>query len=133
MSLQNASLLIGPTISITGGTAQQFGVAGGTGAALGVKIVDTGEADPRTRDFIEFRAQNGTVQKDGSWSFDRRSVRVTSPELDALGVQQMPFAEAKFLCPPLLTATKMPRLKELLCQAIMDADFSAFYSAGSTS
>lgn len=132
MSISNAALSIGPTVSITGGTAQTFGLAGGTGAAPGVKIIDVNEADPRTRDFLEFRAQNGTVQKDGSWSLDKRSIRVTSPDLDSLGVQQMPFGEVRIACPPLLSAVKVPRLKEMLVQAIWDADFTAFWQSGTT-
>lgn len=131
MSILNASILVGPTVSVTGGTAQTFS-ADGTVVSRGVQISDSAEADIRTRDLLIFKNTNGTLQSDGKWSKDRRSAKVVCPDLLSDGVtQDFPFIEITLVKSPLHNAAKLAALKEKALQVLNDSDFSNFWSAGS--
>lgn len=129
MSLLNMALAIGPTITATGGTTQTFG-PDGVPIDRGVQVSDVAETDIRTRDFVSFKSTKGVLQKDGTWSKDKRSVRITSPDLLADGKQDMPFIEIFYTGSPLNAATKMTRLKEMAAQVLFDSDTSNFWSTG---
>lgn len=131
MSITNASILVGPTVSITGGTAQAFS-PDGTQIVRGIQISDSSEADIRTRDLIVLKNTNGSLQSDGKWSKDKRSAKVVSPELLPDGVtQDFPFFEITLVKSPLHTVAKLAALKEKAIQVINDTDFANFWSAGS--
>lgn len=131
MSIENASILVGPTISVTGGTAQSFS-PDGTNVSRGVQISDSSEADIRTRDLLVFKNTNGQLQSDGKWSKDKRSCKVVCPDLLPDGVtQDFPFIEINLVKSPLHSAAKLVALKEKAIQVLNDTDFTGFWTSGS--
>ena len=130
MSVENASLLTGPTITVTGGTAQTFAIDG-TVVNRGVQIADTAEADVRTRDVIVFKNVSGAMQTNGTWSKDRRSAKFVSPDLLPDGTQDFPFFEISLVKSPLWTQAKLDSMKEKAVQLLTDADFASFWQMGS--
>lgn len=131
MSIENLTLLSGPTISITGGTTQTF-APDGTQVNRGISVSDVNEADIRTRDICVFKNQNGALQSDGKWSKDRRSAKIVSPDLLPDGItMDFPYMEITLVKNPLNTAAKLTALKERAIQLINDSDMTNFWSSGS--
>lgn len=131
MSIENLTLLTGPTIAVSGGTTQTFAPDGSV-VNRGVSVSDVAEADIRTRDVCVFKNTNGSLQNDGSWSKDRRSVKFVSPDLLPDGVtQDFPYFEITLVKSPLHTAAKLAAMKEKAIQLISDTDLSNFWSMGS--
>lgn len=132
MSIQNMALLTGPTVSITGGTAQTF-APDGTVVNRGVSVSDVSESDIRTRDICVFKNSSGVLQPDGSWSKDRRSAKFVSPELLSDGNQDFPFFEITLVKSPLHDAAKLTAMKEKAIQLLADSDTANFWSTGALS
>lgn len=131
MPIQSASILIGPAISVSGGTAQTFSPDGNV-ISRGIQISDSSEADIRTRDLMIFKNTNGQLQSGNTWSKDKRSVKIVSPDLLPDGItQDFPFLEITLVKSPLHTAAKLTALKEKGIQVLNDADFAAFWTSGS--
>lgn len=130
MSIENLTLLTGPTVSITGGTTQTFAPDGAV-VNRGVSVSDVSEADIRTRDVCVFKNTNGQLQNDGTWSKDRRSAKFVSPSLLPDGVtQDFPYFEITLVKSPLHSAAKLAAMKEKAIQLINDADLANFWSVG---
>lgn len=130
MSINNLTLLNGPTISVTGGTVQNFS-PDGSDVKRGVQVADVAEADIRTRDLVVFKNTSGSLQTDGTWSKDRRSAKFVSPDLLPDGKQDFPFFEVTLVKSPLHDAAKLTAMKEKAAQLITDADLSSFWLTGS--
>lgn len=129
MPISTASLLTGPTISVTGGTAQTF-ARDGLPVTRGISISDTAEADVRTRDSIVVKSTMGTLQTDGSWSKNRREAKFVSPDLLPDGTQDFPFFRIEFVGSPLHTNAKIVAMKEKAVQLLTDSDFAGLWSMG---
>lgn len=130
--ISNLALLTGPTVSITGGTAQTFAVDG-TDVKRGVQVSDSSEADIRTRDLCVFKNTSGQLQSDGTWSKYRRSAKFVSPEVLADGTQDFPFFEITLVKSPLHDAAKLTAMMEKAIQLLADSDVSGFWLTGALS
>lgn len=131
MSIENLSLLTGPTITPTGGTIQTFAPDGVT-VNRGIQVSDVSEADIRTRDLCVFKNTSGSLQSNGLWSRDRRTAKFVSPDLLPDGVtQDFPFFEITLVKSPLHSAAKLAAMKEKAVQLILDADLANFWLTGS--
>mgnify|MGYP001097616579 CR=1 FL=1 len=129
MSITNMSLLAGPTISVTGGTTKTFS-PDGTQVNRGIQVSDSSEPDIRTRDCVVFKNTNGSLQSDGSWSKDRRSAKIVSPDVMSDKSQDFPFIEISLVKSPLNDAAKLATLKEYAVQLLTDPDTAAFWVTG---
>lgn len=130
MPISTASLLTGPTISVTGGTAQTF-ARDGLPVARGLSVSDVAEPDVRTRDSIVVKSTMGTLQTDGSWSKNRREAKFVSPDLLPDGTQDFPFFRIEYVGSPLHSAAKIAAMKEKAVQLLTDADFDSLWAMGS--
>lgn len=129
MAISSASLLTGPTIAVSGGTAQTF-ARDGLVVTRGISVSDINEADIRTRDSIVVKSTKGTLQTDKSWSKDRREAKFVSPELLSDGSQDFPFFRIEYVGSPLHSAAKIAAMKEKAVQLLTDADFANLWSMG---
>ena len=129
MPISTASLLTGPTIAITGGTAQTF-AKDGLPVTRGFSVSDTAEADIRTRDSIVVKNTQGVMQSDGSWSKNRREAKFVSPDLLPDGTQDFPFFRIEYVGSPLHSSAKIAAMKEKAIQVLADSDFSGFWATG---
>lgn len=129
MTISSASLLTGPTIAVTGGTAQTF-ARDGLVVTRGISVSDVNEPDIRTRDSIVVKSTKGTLQTDGSWSKDRREAKFVSPEVLANGSQDFPFFRIEYVGSPLHSSAKIAAMKEKAVQLLTDSDFSNLWAMG---
>lgn len=130
MPISTASLLTGPTISVTGGSAQIF-ARDGLPVTRGISVSDVAEADVRTRDSIVVKSTMGTLQPDGSWSKNRREAKFVSPDLLPDGTQDFPFFRVEYVGSPLHSAAKIAAMREKAVQLLTDADFANLWTMGS--
>lgn len=130
MSISNLTLLNAPTISVSGGTTRTYG-PDGTPITRGVQVSDISNADITTREACIFRNTNGQLQKDNTWSKDRRSAKIVSPAVLANGTQDFSYIEINLVKSPLRDANTLANLKEKAIQLLQDADVTAFWSTGS--
>jgi len=130
MTIESLTLLTAPTISVTGGTTMTF-APDGTNVNRGICVSNVSATDIRERQQCVFKNQNGTIQSDGSWSKDRRSVKVVEPGLTSDGKQDFPFIEISLCINPLWGAEKIASLKEKAAQLIVDSDTANFWLTGS--
>lgn len=130
MGIANLSLLTGPAITPSGGTAYPFASSGKT-VANGAHVIDTAATDIRLQPSIYFNQRFPTKQKDGSWSMYKQSCLVTIPKLCADGkiqnqrirVERETVAEA--------TLAEKLALLSYAAQLCVDSDTTAFWASGS--
>lgn len=127
--IENMVLLNAPTIATSGGTAQTF-APDGTFVNRGVSVSDVGEADIRSRASCVFKNTSGSIQPNGTWSKDRRSVKYVSPGLLPDGSQDFSFIEINVVCSPLRAAAVLADLKSKGAQLLLDADTTNFFNTG---
>lgn len=129
MPISTASLLTGPTIAVSGGTAQTF-ARDGLPVVRGISISDVAEPDVRTRDSIVVKSTMGTLQADGTWSKNRREAKFVSPDLLADGTQDFPFFRIEYVGSPLHGSAKIAAMKEKAVQLLTDSDFAGLWTMG---
>ena len=132
MAITNLTLLTGPTISITGGTAQTF-APDGTVVNRGISVSDVAEDNVTARASCVVKNVKGVLQPDGSWSKDRRSAKIVMPGILADGTVDFAFLEITLVKSPLRGASTVTALKEKGIQLIHDADLTSFWSMGAIS
>jgi hypothetical protein len=128
MGLQNMQILVGATITATGGTAKSF-VPDNQFVQGGVHVVDSSESDFRVRESITYKAKSPAIKGDGTYTKETRSAKFVKPWLDANGVIQYDTCES-FIS---LAAGSPNRslLRTNGAQLFVDADTDAFYNIGS--
>lgn len=129
MGLTNLSLLTAPSISVTGGTAQTF-APDGTPVIRGIQVADVAIDSVVERHVVVCKNTTGSLQNDGSWSKDRRSVKYAIPEVLSDGSVDFAYIEVSLVKSPLRGATTVATLKEKGVQLIHDADFVSFWTMG---
>ena len=130
MGLQNASILAGATITVTGGTAQNF-VPDGVEVKNGVHLVDSTVTDFRTRPSLTAKTNQPTTLPDGSFSKDKRVITYAEPFIDSKGVVQYDYIQIVRRVHPESTAAKASGLLVKGAQLCNDADFTNFWALGS--
>lgn len=129
MSFANLQLLNAPTIAVSGGTAQSF-APDGTIVTRGIQVADTSVDSVTSRPVVVAKNQPGTLQSNGSWSRDRRSVKYVLPEVLADKTVDFAFIEITVVKSPLRGASTINVLKEKGVQLIYDTDLTNFWQFG---
>lgn len=131
MSVLNAIILTGPTISVTDGTAKAY-TPGGQKVNDGINIVDTTATDYRSRQNISLRAKEPVIDKAGTVSVKAtRHVTVTHPKVLASGAIDFPCGEVKLKIHPENSDAETLALKQAMVQVILGSDFDNFWKFGS--
>lgn len=129
--IQNAIILAGPAVAITGGTNRTLSQAG-PALPTGVHVIDTSIVDFRLQPTFDFVSRQPILQKDGTYVKSRRSVHIVRPKLLASGKYEPIAGDVVIKGHPEMTAAELLAMKIDLCQAIMDAEFDLFWSQGTT-
>lgn len=127
--IENMVLKSAPTITVSGGTDQTF-APDGTVVTRGISVSDVAEADIRKRAQCVFKNTSGSLQPNGTWSKNRRSMKYVKPGLLPDGTQDFPFVEINIVYSPLWTANELADLKEKGAQMLMDLDTASFILTG---
>lgn len=132
MSLSNLTLLAGATIAVSGGTAQTFAPEG-TQVNRGIQVADVAVDDITERTVCVFKNTSGALQPNGTFSKDRRTAKISIPELLEDGTLDYATLEVTLIKSPRRGATTVAALKNGGAQLIVDADTSNFWLMGATS
>lgn len=130
MSLQNATLSEGATVSPTGGVSKTYTVDG-LSVNNGVHCIDASVADGRIRPSYTAKSIPGKVNPDGTWSNDKREVVLVRPKILADGRQKFPNLRITLTSDPENTQAEIDMLCNLGAQALVDADFTSLWRTGS--
>jgi len=130
MSLQNASILDGATISVSGGTAVTF-TSDGQSVANGAHIINASQSDLRLREHMTLKSRlpkyNNTTGKYGKLI---RSAVLTTPLIDSDGANYFPVVRIEVESRPDMTAAQELKLRVLSAQILTDTDFASFWTTG---
>lgn len=131
MSVQNATILAGPTISVSGGTAKSF-TPSSQKVINGINIVDTTATDYRTRPNVSLRATEAQYDKNGVCIAKAvRRATATRPKLLASGAVDFPCVEVNLKVHPETTDAEILALTEMGVALLVDPDFDNFRKFGS--
>jgi hypothetical protein len=133
MPISNATLSLGGTCSVTGGTLKTFTEAGET-IANGKKVVDLSQTDARLRPFIV--CTNRPAKTDGRGKFvskEKHTARLVCPKLRADGSISYPLVEVRFEPDVENTDTERNQMLSYAAQITgIDSDFTSFMLYGTT-
>lgn len=131
MSVQNATILAGPTISVTGGTSKAF-TPSSQKVINGINIVDTTATDYRTRPNVSLRATEAQYDRLGNCVAKAiRKATATRPKVLANGSIEFPCAEVTLKVHPETTDAELTSIIEMAVQLLTDVDFENFRKFGS--
>lgn len=132
MPISNASLTLGGTASITGGTAKTFSEAGET-IQNGKKVVDLSITDSRLRTSITVTNRPARLNSLGVYiSKDKKTVKIVRPKLKADGHISFPLREIRIEDDPEMTDAERTEMNNFAAQVLFDADFQQFVLNGTT-
>lgn len=132
MPIRNASLTLGGTIAISGGTAKTFTEMGET-IQNGVKVTDLSTTDSRLRTSITAVNRPARLNSVGVYtSKDKRTVKIVRPKLRADGTISFPLREIRIEDDPESTDTEKAELNNYAAQVFFDADLQQFVLNGAT-
>lgn len=132
MPISNASLTLGGTASITGGTAKTFSEAGET-IQNGKKVIDLSITDSRLRTSITVTNRPARLNSLGVYvSKDKKVVKIVRPKLKADGAISFPLREIRIEDDPEMTDTERAEMNNFAAQIMFDADFQQFVLNGTT-
>jgi hypothetical protein len=129
MTVQNASINTGSTVSSTGGTAVTYGPNGQT-VSNGIVIVDTAAESFLTQAKITLSSKLPTVKTDGSMTKLKRKAILVEPFVDSKGVLQYDLIRIEREVHPESSAAKALDFNVKGAQLLTDADFTAFWATG---
>lgn len=131
MPLNGATLLAGPSISITGGTVKTF-TSNGLTVKNGIQIIDASVTDFRIRPVMTVKVTQPVLDKvTGKWLKGKKEISLTIPKLLADGSQEFPNITVILKDHPENSAAEIQALREFALQTLNDADFASFWAAGS--
>ena len=134
MSVQNASLSIGATVTVSGGTAATFAPSGKT-IPDGIQTVCTTDTNPVTRRSITHKSREATInQATGKFGGkSKRSCVFVMPEVLPDGSISFDLIRIEVECHPQSASTKLSALLSGGTQLLNDADYANFWPLGSMS
>lgn len=132
MGIRTMSLLSGATISATGGTALVF-TDDGTTVQNGVHLVVPATTDYRVRESATWKYRAPTINNDGSYTRDKKSVSYNVPQILASGAIVNNVIRIEREVHPELSAANATALNKIAAQLLTDADTDNFWAAGSLS
>lgn len=130
MSVQNASINAGATISATGGTAVNY-TPNGITIQNGVQLIDAAITDYRIRPTLTLKVKAPVLDKNMVYSKDRKSMLLVEPILLASGKVVFNLLRIEREIHPETTAANALSFNTKGAQLLTDADFTNFWSAGS--
>lgn len=130
MGLKNMSLLSGAAVAATGGTAFVFADDGVT-IPNGVHLIVPATADYRVRESVTAKYRPPSLQSDGSYTRDKKSVSFTVPQLLASGKVVNNVIRIEREVHPELAAAAAVEINKKASQFLFDADTDAFWATGS--
>lgn len=130
MSVQNASINAGATISAAGGTAVNY-TPNGITIQNGVQLIDAAITDYRIRPTLTLKVKAPVLGKDMVYSKDRKSMLLVEPILLASGKVVFNLLRIEREVHPETTAANALSFNTKGAQLLADADFTNFWSAGS--
>lgn len=135
MGVQNATLLVGGTVSTAGGTSTAF-VPNGAEVNSGVQIVDSTSTNAITRCTVTARTIKLAVLDTVSGLFTgktKRQAQLVRPKVLASGRVTFPLVRIELETHPEMTDAEISALMSEGAQLLADADFTAFWKMGSIS
>lgn len=132
MGLRNMVIKTGATLGVTGGTDMTF-VDDGVTVPNGLHIAVPATADYRIRENATYRYTPPTLQKDGTYLRDSKSVSYTVPMILASGKVVNNTVRIERVAHPEMSAANQKKLLEDALQLAFDSDTANFWSAGSLS
>lgn len=129
MSLSNATLLSGATVSVSGGTAITFG-QDDLDVVGGIHVSDVAAVDFRTRKAITIKARAPKLVN-GVFSKGKRSATLTIPRINTAGAVEYPLARIELEFSAENSLAEIDELMKLAAQCAVDLDFANFWRTGS--
>lgn len=129
MGVQSATLLVGSTVSATGGTSQTF-TPDGVFIPNGVHLADANQASYKIRENLVLKTRNpqlsGNVYGKG-----KRWATLTVPKELVNGTITFNLIRIEVEVHPEMSASDYADMLKKGAQLLIDADFTAFWSTGS--
>lgn len=135
MGLRDATLLVGGTVSTTGGTSVAF-VNNGSQVTGGIQVVDSTNTNAVTRASLTFRTIKTAVLDLVTGLFTgkiKRQAQLVRPKVTASGRVVFPLVRIEVEFSPENTDAEISALLSEGAQLLVDADFTSFWKIGSVS
>jgi len=133
MGIANATILVGGTVSTTGGTSTAF-VPNGAQVAGGIQVVDSTNTNAVTRASLTFRTIKQAVLDTVSGLFTgkiKRQAQLVRPKVLSSGRVVFPLVRIELEFPPDSTDAEISALMSEGAQLLVDSDFTSFWKIGS--
>ena len=134
MGVQNATLLVGGTVSTTGGTSTAFAPNGAT-VVGGIQIVDSTNTNAVTRASITLRTIKNAVLDLVTGFYtgkSKRQAQLVRPKVLTSGRVVFPLIRIEIEDHPDMTAAERAQLRVEGAQLLTDSDFINFWEMGAT-
>lgn len=134
MAVNNSTIMVGGTVSTTGGTSTAF-VLNGAQVAGGVQVVDSTSTNAITRASITFRTIKSAVVDAMTGLFTgktKRQAQLVRPKVLASGRVAFPLIRIELETHPEQTDAEVSALMSEGAQLLSDADFTQFWKIGAT-
>lgn len=128
MPLQNATILTGPTISVSGGTSSTLSLTGAE-VAHGIQVADTAVADYRVRPFGNFKQRQPRLSGK-AFSKARNEGMLAFPKVCADGSIVFPLIRVIVEPHPEQTDAEVEKMLAWGAQLCCDTDFKSFFKTG---
>lgn len=133
MGLQNATLMVGATISSTGGTSTAF-VPNGASVTNGAQVVDSTNTNAVTRASITAKTIKQAVIDVVTGLFigkTKRQMQLVRPKVLASGRVVFPLVRIELETVPDCTDAEITALLNEGAMLLSDSDFTSFWKLGS--
>lgn len=133
MPINNGTILVGGTVSTTGGTSTAF-VPNGAEVNGGIQVVDSTSTNAVTRASITFRTIKNAVLDMVTGLFTgktKRQAQLVRPKVTASGRVVFPLVRIELETHPEMTDAEISALMSEGAQLLVDADFTQFWKIGS--
>lgn len=132
MPIRSASILVGATASLAGGTATPF-VPSAQAVTNGVMIVASGDTNPATRRNMTFKSRAANLDPStGKFSGkEKRQIVICVPEVLTDGSITFDLVRIEIEAHPQSSAGKLAALRMLGISVLTDSDIDNFINLGS--
>lgn len=132
MPIKSASILVGATASLTGGTATPF-IPSAQAVTNGIMVVASGDTNPATRRNMTFKSRAANLDPTtGKFSGkEKRQIVICVPEVLTDGSISFDLVRIEIEAHPQSSAGKLGNLRTLAVDVLADADIDNFVNLGS--
>lgn len=133
MGIANATLLVGGTVSASGGTSTAF-VPNGSQVTGGIQVVDSTNTNAVTRASMTFRTIKQAVLDAVSGLFTgkiKRQAQLVRPKVLSSGRVVFPLVRIELEFHPENSDAEISALMSEGAQLLIDTDFTSFWKIGS--